>query len=81
MSAVEKSLTEMGINYVRQRVEEGGINVDQLFFHDPDGFMVEICNCDSLPVVPLAGETVWSCSRRNSLQAIQRQQQIQVVQP
>ncbi|KAE9453504.1 hypothetical protein C3L33_14587, partial [Rhododendron williamsianum] len=81
ISAVEKSLSEMGINYVRQRVEEGGIYVDQLFFHDPDGFMVEICNCDNLPVIPLAGETVRACSRLNSLQAIQHQQQIQVVQP
>lgn len=40
----------------------GGIEVDQLFFRDPDGFMIEICNCDSLPVVPLAGELARSCS-------------------
>nr|GFA54608.1 hypothetical protein [Tanacetum cinerariifolium] len=55
---VEKKLKEMGITYKRQRVEEGGIYVDQLFFHDPDGFMIEICNCDNLPVIPLAGEMV-----------------------
>ncbi|KAH7856885.1 hypothetical protein Vadar_006566 [Vaccinium darrowii] len=76
MSAVEKSLTEMGINYVRQRVEEHGIYVDQIFFHDPDGFMIEICNCDNLPAVPLAGDAVRSCSRVN-IQALQHQQQIQ----
>ncbi|KAF2293898.1 hypothetical protein GH714_005534 [Hevea brasiliensis] len=35
-------------------VEEGGITVDQLFFHDPDGYMVEICNCHVLPVLPLS---------------------------
>nr|GFA09666.1 metallothiol transferase FosB [Tanacetum cinerariifolium] len=62
---VEKKLKEMGITYKRQRVEEGGIYVDQLFFHDPDGFMIEICNCDNLPVIPLAGEMVRSCSRLN----------------
>ncbi|XP_009594193.1 glyoxylase I 4 [Nicotiana tabacum] len=73
IGAVEKKLTEMGIKYVRQLVEEGGIYVDQLFFHDPDGFMVEICNCDNLPVIPLAGEMARSCSRAN-LQLLQPQQ-------
>ncbi|CAN4086380.1 unnamed protein product [Withania somnifera] len=73
IDAVEKKLTEMGIKYVRQLVEEGGIYVDQLFFHDPDGFMVEICNCDNLPVIPLAGEMARSCSRAN-LQLLQPQQ-------
>ncbi|KAI3712056.1 hypothetical protein L1987_70605 [Smallanthus sonchifolius] len=53
---VEKKLKEMVIEYKRQRVEEGGIYVDQLFFHDPDGFMIEICNCDVLPVIPIAGK-------------------------
>ncbi|CAA2989832.1 metallothiol transferase [Olea europaea subsp. europaea] len=80
MNMVEKKLTEMGINYVRQRVEEGGIYVDQLFFHDPDGFMIEICNCDDLPVIPLAGEMIRSCSRIN-LQMIQQQQIHVRVQP
>ncbi|KAD4889248.1 hypothetical protein E3N88_21321 [Mikania micrantha] len=66
MGMVEKKLKEMGIVYKRQQVEEGGIYVDQLFFHDPDGFMIEICNCDNLPVIPIAGEMVRSsCSRVN----------------
>ncbi|XP_061337983.1 glyoxylase I 4-like [Gastrolobium bilobum] len=78
MGAVEKKLKEMEIGYVRAMVEEGGIQVDQLFFHDPDGFMIEICNCDSLPVVPLGGEMVRSCSLVN-LQMMQHQQQIQHV--
>lgn len=55
MDTVEKKLKEMKIDYVQCRVEEGGIYVDQLFFHDPDGSMIEICNCDNLPVVPLGG--------------------------
>ncbi|KAK9282135.1 hypothetical protein L1049_005047 [Liquidambar formosana] len=79
MGAVEKKLKEMEIKSVRTRVEEGGIEVDQLFFHDPDGFMIEICNCDNLPVIPLAGEMVRSCSHLN-LQMMQcQQQQIQQV--
>ncbi|XP_020223230.1 uncharacterized protein LOC109805538 [Cajanus cajan] len=65
MGAVENKLEEMKIEYVRATVEESGIQVDQLFFHDPDGFMIEICNCDSLPVIPIAGEMVRSCSRVN----------------
>ncbi|KAJ7962876.1 Metallothiol transferase fosB [Quillaja saponaria] len=78
MGAVEKKLKEMGIDYVRAMVEEGGIHVDQMFFHDPDGFMIEICNCDSLPVVPLVGDQMArSCSRVN-LKMMQQQQQIQV---
>ncbi|XP_059274684.1 glyoxylase I 4-like [Lycium ferocissimum] len=58
MITVEKRLKEMEIEYIKSRVEEGGIYVDQLFFHDPDGMMIEICNCDNLPVIPLSGETV-----------------------
>ncbi|XP_049398336.1 glyoxylase I 4-like [Solanum stenotomum] len=65
IGGVEKKLTEMGIEYVKQLVEEGGIYVDQLFFHDPDGFMVEICNCDKLPIIPLVGEMARSCSTHN----------------
>ncbi|KAJ4828433.1 hypothetical protein Tsubulata_049360 [Turnera subulata] len=76
MGAVEKKLKDMSIKYVRATVEEGGIQVDQLFFHDPDGFMVEICNCDNLPVVPLVGEMARSCSRVN-LHMMQPQKQIQ----
>ena len=76
MVAVEKKLKEMEIDYVRATVEEGGIQVDQLFFHDPDGFMIEICNCDSLPVIPLVGEVARSCSLVN-LEKMQNQQQIQ----
>ncbi|KAJ0755422.1 putative glyoxalase/Bleomycin resistance protein/Dihydroxybiphenyl dioxygenase [Helianthus annuus] len=77
MGTVEKKLKEMEIVYKRQRVEEGGIYVDQLFFHDPDGFMIEICNCDNLPVIPIAGEMVRSCSRGVNLDIIIPQKQIQ----
>ena len=31
------------------------MKVQQLFFHDPDRNMIEICNCHVLPVMPLAG--------------------------
>lgn len=62
MATVERKLTEMKIEYVKSRVDEGGIYVDQVFFHNPDGSMIDISNCDVLPVVPLAGDTIRSCS-------------------
>ncbi|XP_020110901.1 uncharacterized protein LOC109725910 [Ananas comosus] len=54
MDYLKHKLAEMGIEYVTAIVEDGGIRVDQLFFHDPDGYMVEICNCENLPVLPIS---------------------------
>ncbi|XP_020596427.1 uncharacterized protein LOC110036343 [Phalaenopsis equestris] len=51
---LKRKLEGMGIEYITAVVEESGIEVDQIFFHDPDGYMVEICNCDNLPVIPLS---------------------------
>ncbi|KAK7292071.1 hypothetical protein RIF29_07736 [Crotalaria pallida] len=66
IAEVESRLKQMKIEYVKNKVEENGINVDQIFFHDPDGWMIEICNCDNIPVVPLSGDNkVRSCSRFN----------------
>lgn len=39
----------------------------QVFLHDPDGNMIEICNCDTLPVVPLSRATSVATSRALSL--------------
>ncbi|KAF6160550.1 hypothetical protein GIB67_019490 [Kingdonia uniflora] len=54
IEVVKQRLEDMKMKYVTALVEEGGIQVDQLFFHDPDGYMIEICNCDNLPVLPLS---------------------------
>ncbi|RRT59712.1 hypothetical protein B296_00045601 [Ensete ventricosum] len=54
MGRVKTRLDQMGISYVTSVVTEGGIRVDQLFFHDPDNNMIEICDCDKLPIVPLS---------------------------
>lgn len=51
--SVEKKLQELDIKYEKRIVEDEGLSVDQLFIHDPDGYMVEICNCENLPVIPL----------------------------
>ncbi|CAL5377936.1 unnamed protein product [Camellia sinensis] len=54
MGLIIQKLEEMNIEYVTAVVKEGGVIVDQLFFHDPDGYMIEICNCQNLPVLPLS---------------------------
>jgi catechol 2,3-dioxygenase-like lactoylglutathione lyase family enzyme len=63
VQAVERKLQEMNIKYVKRIVEEGGIYVDQLFIHDPDCYMVEVCNCENLPVEPIVGSAS-ACSLR-----------------
>ncbi|KAJ3683813.1 hypothetical protein LUZ60_014040 [Juncus effusus] len=53
MDAMEKRLKEMKIKYLKRTInEEEGSPIDQLFFKDPDGFMIEICNCENLELVP-----------------------------
>ncbi|KAK9747719.1 hypothetical protein RND81_02G011300 [Saponaria officinalis] len=54
MEAMEKQLKEFDINYKKRTVEDKDheTTIDQLFFKDPDGFMVEICNCENLKLVP-----------------------------
>ncbi|XP_010271470.1 PREDICTED: uncharacterized protein LOC104607512 [Nelumbo nucifera] len=61
---VKMRLREMGMKYVTAVVEEGGIKVDQVFFHDPDGYMIEICNCDNIPVVPLSSCPLRVCKAK-----------------
>ncbi|KAL5762626.1 hypothetical protein ACOSP7_018890 [Xanthoceras sorbifolium] len=54
MEARVKRLEEMDVKYMKRTVEdkENGTVIDQLFFNDPDGFMIEICNCENLKLVP-----------------------------
>nr|XP_028955003.1 uncharacterized protein LOC103418323 [Malus domestica] len=54
MEAVERKLKELDIKYMKKAVEddENGTKIDQLFFNVPDGFMVEMCNCENLKLVP-----------------------------
>lgn len=51
---IEKRLKEFDVKYMKRTVEDDqtGTSIDQLFFNDPDGFMVEICNCENLKLVP-----------------------------
>ncbi|GJU88082.1 putative dihydroxybiphenyl dioxygenase [Tanacetum coccineum] len=54
MDLIIKKLEEVGVKYVTAVVKEGGVEVNQLFFHDPDCYMIEICNCHVLPVLPIS---------------------------
>ena len=55
---VKRTLKEMNIKYVKRIV--AGIYVDQLFIHDPEGYMVEICNCEKLPMEPIMAKILSS---------------------
>ncbi|KAF2567597.1 hypothetical protein F2Q68_00024994 [Brassica cretica] len=53
MEALEKRLKEVDVKYIKRTVgEQEDAAIDQLFFNDPDGFMVEICNCENLELKP-----------------------------
>lgn len=54
MEEMEQKLKELNIKYMKRTVEdeENGTTIDQLFFNDPDGFMIEICNCENPKIVP-----------------------------
>lgn len=58
MDLIIKKLEAMGIKYVTAVVKEGGVEVNQLFFHDPDGYMIEICNCHVLPMLPVSSPKI-----------------------
>ncbi|KAB2627472.1 hypothetical protein D8674_021090 [Pyrus ussuriensis x Pyrus communis] len=54
IEAVERKLKELDIKYIKKAEEddENETKIDQLFFNDPDGFMVEMCNFENLKLVP-----------------------------
>nr|CAD1818791.1 unnamed protein product [Ananas comosus var. bracteatus] len=39
------SFQEMGVEYVSLAVGDEGVVSDQLYFHDPDGNAIELCDC------------------------------------
>ena len=45
-----RRLGALGVPFVRERVQEGGVVVEQLFFHTPDKLVIEVCNCECLPI-------------------------------
>jgi catechol 2,3-dioxygenase-like lactoylglutathione lyase family enzyme len=52
-AVVETHLQRLGISYVKDAVKHAHYIISQIFFHDPDGHMLEVCDCNVLPVVPL----------------------------
>ncbi|XP_021815839.1 uncharacterized protein LOC110758317 [Prunus avium] len=51
---VKRRLQDMAMRYVTAVVEDDGVKVDQVFFHDPDGYMIELCNCENIPIIPIS---------------------------
>lgn len=85
MAITEKQLKEMRIEYVKCEVEDDGIFIDQLFFHDPDGLMIEVCNCENLPILPVSGGSdsltaATNATRLCSIQQAEQQQKLQQIQ-
>lgn len=53
MEEMEQRLRDFNIKYTKRTIkDENGTGIDQIFFNDPDGFMIEICNCENLKLVP-----------------------------
>ncbi|KAL8171494.1 hypothetical protein V2J09_023298 [Rumex salicifolius] len=54
MEDMVRRLEENGVKFMKRTVEDGDnkTTIDQLFFNDPDGFMIEICNCENVKLVP-----------------------------
>ncbi|KAK8480486.1 hypothetical protein V6N13_024144 [Hibiscus sabdariffa] len=66
---VKWRLEDMELKYVTAVVEDEGNRVDQVFFHDPgpDGYMIELSNCENIPILPLS-----SCSFKPRLSSFDR---------
>lgn len=55
MEGMEERLKKMNVKYMKKTMDAkdgNGTVMDQMFFNDPDGFMVEVCNCEDLMLVP-----------------------------
>ncbi|XP_004509342.1 glyoxylase I 4-like [Cicer arietinum] len=66
VSIVKKRLEDMAMRYVTALVDDEGNKVEQVFFHDPDGYMIELCNCENIPIVPISSCSFKSVSRGQS---------------
>ena len=55
LADVQARLAARGIPTAREAVTEAGLVVTQLFFHDPDRNMIEVCDCHALPTVAMDG--------------------------
>lgn len=53
LRGVKASLKSMGVEYVEQDLVENDVTLNQIFLQDPDYNMIEICNCDNFPILPL----------------------------
>jgi hypothetical protein len=49
----------------------------QIFFHDPDGAMIECCNCDILPIEFLGEDAVAQLARGCAACHQQQQHEVQ----
>ena len=69
MEALEQRLKQFNVKYTKRTIDDdkNGTKIDQLFFCDPDGYMIEMCNCENLKLVPAGslGNIKLPCDRHN----------------
>ena len=69
MEALEQRLKQFNVEYTKRTIDDdkNGTKIDQLFFCDPDGYMIEMCNCENLKLVPAGslGNIKLPCDRHN----------------
>jgi catechol 2,3-dioxygenase-like lactoylglutathione lyase family enzyme len=49
---VKRILAKKEIRFLESSIEENNILVHQVFFHDPNENMIEVCNCGDFPIQP-----------------------------
>lgn len=72
LADVQARLAAAAIPAAREAVTEAGLVVTQLFFHDPDRNMIEVCDCHALPTVALDGTVIQgaaACAMRAAVEA------------
>ncbi|KAB5540991.1 hypothetical protein DKX38_013965 [Salix brachista] len=69
MKALEQRLKQFNVEYTTRTMDDdrNGTRIDQLFFRDSDGYVIEICNCENLKLVPAGslGSIKLPCDRHN----------------
>jgi catechol 2,3-dioxygenase-like lactoylglutathione lyase family enzyme len=50
MEQVKERLQDHGIQYVEDQFYDGPLVIHQIFFHDPNHNMIEVCNCADYPL-------------------------------
>jgi len=62
---VKNRLEEKGMRFVTALVEDEGFKVDQVIFLEPNGYMIELCNCENISIIHVSSCFASFKPRRN----------------